>query len=101
MVSTEQQHVLVLAMTYGKALDVSDPTTVSQFTCMKNQGFNVAIVRAYRNANGGIVDSNALTTMQNAKTGKSFVRCLLLVRFSFEENFVSFRQKVVSIDFIH
>uniref|UniRef100_A0A914WQJ3 ShKT domain-containing protein n=1 Tax=Plectus sambesii TaxID=2011161 RepID=A0A914WQJ3_9BILA len=63
----------VTAGGYGKGVDVSDLTTVEQFNCLKKEGFNLAIVRVYRNANGGSPDTNALTTMKNAKAAGFYV----------------------------
>ncbi|CAO3581419.1 unnamed protein product [Absidia cylindrospora] len=54
-----------------KGVDVSSLTSESSFTCLKNQGYTRAVVRAYMeawgNQPGGKVDPNFLQNYKNAK----------------------------------
>jgi len=52
------------ASNYG--VDVSVLTSTANWTCMKNNGYNWGIVRAFRST--GAVDTNACASLQNAKS---------------------------------
>ncbi|XP_062498881.1 uncharacterized protein LOC134176211 [Corticium candelabrum] len=64
---------------YG--VDVSQPTSQSAFSCLKNNGYSYAIVRAHH-SNGG-VDKNAVETVANAwSAGMSHVDVYLFPCYS-------------------
>jgi len=46
-------------------LDVHAATSVSSFTCLKNNGMDFAFVRAFKSS--GILDTNAIANLQNAR----------------------------------
>ncbi len=48
-------------------VDVSQATSVSSFSCLKNNGYNFAIVRVYQSS--GKVDPNGATSISNAWAG--------------------------------
>ena len=61
--------IIALKLSYSKAvtgIDVSSPVSFSQFQCMKNSGYSLAIVRGY--CPNGAIDPNAKATLENAKS---------------------------------
>lgn len=58
--------LLILQALAANGIDIANPTTAATFTCLKNQGNNFAIVRAYRST--GTLDTNANANLQNART---------------------------------
>ena len=57
---------LVVAVLSLNGIDIANPTSISTFSCLKNNGNSFAIVRAFRS--GGSLDANAVTNLRNAMT---------------------------------
>ncbi|KAI8337269.1 glycoside hydrolase superfamily [Chlamydoabsidia padenii] len=62
---------LMAVVQAGKGIDVSALTSTASFSCLKNQGYSRAILRAYMEAwgnnPGGKVDPNLIQNYKNAK----------------------------------
>ncbi|CAI4230837.1 unnamed protein product [Auanema sp. JU1783] len=48
------------------AVDLSQPATKSQFTCLQNNGYSVAFIRGYSPVSNGAFDKNACNNIFNA-----------------------------------
>ena len=56
---------LIFTLNAVNGVDLYSPTSITTFTCLKNNGNSFAIIRAFRST--GVLDNNANNNLQNAR----------------------------------
>lgn len=55
---------------WAYALDLSQPVTLSQFQCIRQQGYGAVFLRGYNPAGQGSLDYNSVANIKNAYSGR-------------------------------
>jgi len=72
---------LLVSQTVAQAnmFDIVGPLTKTAFGCLANEGYQIAIVRAYSLDNGGSVDPNAVQTLVNAQGASLLTQTYMVI----------------------